>query len=129
MLGKLVDGVLVRPPKEIIESRPRKIVESYTTEDGEEVATEYTIEESVRYVGMTDAFLIARGYKPVKYAPMPSDADKYEYSEEYSETDSDITVSWVRGKEKAKSINDRIDTIEQEVSSVSDAVNMLMFGV
>lgn len=115
MLGKLVDGKLVKPPKEIIENRPRKVAESYVTEDGEEVTSEYTIEESVRYVGMTDAFLIEHGYYPIITTEKPD--DDHEYFESYIQDGEVIRQVWEKGDRivPERTIDDRLSTLETTV--------------
>lgn len=104
MLGKIIDGVLTYPPHRIILDR-------------------------MQIFNPTEDQLIQAGYKPIVETPMPEEPapEGQHYEAQYTDSGDTITQSWVLVEDEpvdpaGKTLNERVTTLEQDVSSISTAI-------
>ena len=102
MLGKIIDGVLTCPPHRIILN-------------------------GMQIFNSTETQLISAGYKPIIETDMPDDAPEGQhYEAQYTDAGDTIMQSWVLVDDEpepaGKTIEQRVTTLEQDVSGISTAI-------
>lgn len=104
MLGKIIDGVLTYPPHRIVIN-------------------------GMQIFNPTEEQLIQAGYKPIVETPMPEEPapEGQHYEAQYIDGESEITQTWVLVDDEpvdpaGKTIEQRVTTLEQDVSSISTAI-------
>lgn len=103
MLGKITDGILTYPPNRIVLS-------------------------GMQIFNPTSDHLTQAGYKPVTETPMPDDApDGQHYEAQYTDSGDTITQSWILVDDvpvepAGKTIEQRVTTLEQDVSGITTAI-------
>ena len=104
MLGKIINGQLAYPPNRIVLN-------------------------GMQIFNPTDDQLIRVGYKPITETPMPEDPapEGQHYEKTYADTGDMITQGWtlVENEEvepAGKTIEERVTTLEQDVSGISTAI-------
>lgn len=76
----------------------------------------------------TEDQLTQAGYKPVTETPMPDDApDGQHYEAQYTDSGDTITQSWILVDDvpvepAGKTIEQRVTTLEQDVSGITTAI-------
>ena len=103
MLGKIIDGKLTYPPHRIVL-------------------------DGMQIFNPTETQLVSAGYKPIVEIDMPDDApDGQHYEAQYTDAGDAITQSWVLVDDEpmgpaGKTIEERVTTLEQDVSRISTAI-------
>ena len=103
MLGKIIDGVLTYPPHRIVLG-------------------------GMQIFNPTEEQLMQAGYKPIVETPMPEEPapEGQHYEAQYTDSGDTITQSWVLVEDEpapaGKTIEQRVTTLEQDVSSISTAI-------
>ncbi len=104
MLGKIIDGVLTYPPHRIILN-------------------------GMQIFNPTDDQLIQVGYKPITETPIPEEPapEGQHYEAQYTDAGDTIMQSWVLVDDEAvepagKTIEERVTTLEQNVTGISTAI-------
>ena len=104
MLGKIIDGVLTYPPHRIILN-------------------------GMQIFNPTDEQLMQTGYKPITETPIPEEPapEGQHYEAKYTDDGDTITQTWVLVDDEPvepaeKTIEERVTTLEQDVSGISTAI-------
>lgn len=104
MLGKIIDGKLTYPPHRIALN-------------------------GMQIFNPTDDQLIQVGYKPITETPIPEEPapEGQHYEAQYTDGETQITQSWVLVDDEpmgpaGKTIEERVATLEQDVSGISTAI-------
>lgn len=104
MLGKIIDGVLTYPPHRIILN-------------------------GMQIFNPTEEQLIQAGYKTIVETDMPEDPapEGQHYEAQYTDAGDTIMQSWVLvddepGDPAGKTIEQRVTTLEQDVSGINAAI-------
>lgn len=103
MLGKIMNGQLIYPPNRIVLN-------------------------GMQIFNPTETQLVSAGYKPIVEIDMPDDApDGQHYEAQYTDAGDTITQSWVLVDDEpmgpaGKVIEERVTTLEQDVSGISAAI-------
>lgn len=104
MLGKITDGILAYPPNRIVLS-------------------------GMQIFNPTDEQLRQVGYKPIAETPMPEEPapEGQHYEARYTDSGDTITQSWILVDDEpvdpsGKTIEQRVTTLEQDVSGINAAI-------
>lgn len=103
MLGKIIDGVLTYPPHRIILN-------------------------GMQIFNPTQEQLMQAGWKTVTETPIPEGpaSEGQHYEAQYADSGDTITQSWVLVEDDpeptGKTIEERVATLEQDVSGISTAI-------
>lgn len=103
MLGKIIDGNLTYPPHKIVLL-------------------------GMQIFNPTEEQLIQDGYKPIIETVMPEDPapESQHYEAQHTDSGDTITQSWVLVDDEpapvGKTIEQRVTTLEQDVSGISTAI-------
>lgn len=102
MLGKIVNGSLTYPPHRIVLN-------------------------GMQIFNPAEDQLISAGYKEIRETPMPDDAPEGQhYEARYEDAGEYITQSWELVEDEpaptGKTIEQRVTTLEQDVSGINEAI-------
>lgn len=104
MLGKIIDGVLAYPTHRIILN-------------------------GMQIFNPTQEQLMQVGYKPITETPIPEEPapEGQHYEAQYADAGDTITQSWILVEDEPvepseKTIEERVTTLEQDVSGISTAI-------
>lgn len=104
MLGKIINGQLTYPPNRIVLN-------------------------GMQIFNPTDEQLMQVGYKPITETPMPEDPapEGQHYEAKYTDDGDTIMQTWVLVDDEPvepaeKTIEERVTTLEQDVSGISTAI-------
>lgn len=104
MLGKIIDGVLTYPPHRIIL-------------------------DGMQIFNPTEKQMISAGYKTITETDMPEEPapEGQHYEAQYTDSGNTITQSWVLVEDEpvdpaGKTIEQRVTTLEQDVSGINAAI-------
>lgn len=104
MLGKITEGILTYPPNRIVL-------------------------DGMQIFNPTDDQLMRVGYKPITETPIPEEPapEGQHYEVQYADSGDTITQSWILVDDEpvdpaGKTIEQRVTTLEQDVSGINAAI-------